>query len=116
MSRGRTVILVDDGLATGSTMRAAALRCAATARPHWSWPCRSRRRRPARSSAHEVDGSSAPCTPEPFYAVGLWYEDFSQTTDEEVALQPGLGRWRAGADAPSMNEAADRPGADGRQS
>ena len=84
-SRGtRTVILVDDGLATGSTMRAAvaALR-AARPGPH-------RRRRAGRGAAAPATGcrSGPRCvcavTPEPFHAVGLWYEDFSQTTDDEV--------------------------------
>ena len=82
--RGRTVILVDDGLATGSTMRAA---IAALRRQH---PKRIVAAVPVgaqeiceefRSEADEIVCS---CTPEPFYAVGLWYNDFSQTTDDEV--------------------------------
>jgi predicted phosphoribosyltransferase len=82
--RGRTVILVDDGLATGSTMRAAvrALRqfgpnrivvAVPTAAPS---TCAELR--------HEADECVCDMMPEPFYAVGLWYEDFSQTTDDEV--------------------------------
>jgi predicted phosphoribosyltransferase len=82
--QGWTVILVDDGLATGSTMRAAvaALRrlkpgeiivAVPTASPS---TCEEFR--------HEADACVCEITPEPFYAVGLWYEDFSQTTDEEV--------------------------------
>lgn len=82
--RGRTVILVDDGLATGATMRAAvaALRqedpdrivvAVPTAAPETCDEFRD-----------EVDEIVCAITPEPFYAVGLWYEDFSQTTDEEV--------------------------------
>jgi putative phosphoribosyl transferase len=81
---GKTVILVDDGLATGATMRAAALAV--------------RRENPARLvvavpvAAEEtcdafrdvVDEIVCGITPKPFRAVGLWYEDFSQTTDEEV--------------------------------
>jgi predicted phosphoribosyltransferase len=81
---GKTVILVDDGLATGATMRAAALAV--------------RRQNPARVvvavpvAAEEtcnafsdvVDEIVCGVTPKPFRAVGLWYEDFSQTTDEEV--------------------------------
>jgi putative phosphoribosyl transferase len=82
--RGRTVILVDDGLATGSTMRAAvaALRQQQPARIIVAVPVG------AAETCAELNGEAdeAVClrTPEPFYAVGLWYEDFSQTTDEEV--------------------------------
>jgi predicted phosphoribosyltransferase len=82
--RGRTVILVDDGLATGSTMRAAAmaLREQQPARIIVAVPVSSP------SSCNEfkalVDDCICVVTPEPFYAVGLWYEDFRQTTDEEV--------------------------------
>jgi predicted phosphoribosyltransferase len=81
---GRTVVLVDDGLATGSTMRAAVLAV--------------RRLRPARVVVAVPVGAGQTCqalrevadevvcafTPEPFRAVGLWYADFSQTTDDEV--------------------------------
>jgi predicted phosphoribosyltransferase len=80
----KTVILVDDGLATGSTMRAAAVAV--------------RRQNPARIvvavpvAAAEtcdefrdvVDEVVCGATPRPFHAVGLWYDDFSQTSDEEV--------------------------------
>ncbi|HEX2778367.1 MAG TPA: phosphoribosyltransferase [Gemmatimonadaceae bacterium] len=81
---GRTVIVVDDGLATGATMRAAvgALR----------------QRQPAAIIVAVPVAASATCEalrwtaddcvcvaqPEPFYGVGLWYHDFSQTTDDEV--------------------------------
>ena len=82
--RGRTVILVDDGLATGATMRAAVRRCASSSRPGSSWRSRSRRPRPATALQAEADEVVCGITPEPFHAVGLWYEDFSQTTDEEV--------------------------------
>jgi predicted phosphoribosyltransferase len=81
---GRTVILVDDGLATGSTMRAAVLAV--------------RRLRPSRivvavpvgawETCHALrevaDGVVCALMPESFRAVGLWYTDFSQTTDDEV--------------------------------
>jgi predicted phosphoribosyltransferase len=92
---GKTVILVDDGLATGSTMRAAALAV--------------RRMNPARivvavpvaaeetcdSFRDVVDDIVCGVTPSPFRAVGLWYEDFSQTTDEEVReLLEGAGASR----------------------
>ena len=82
--RGKTVILVDDGLATGATMRAAALAV--------------RDQQPAKIvvavpvAAEEtcdqfrdvVDDVVCAVTPKPFYAVGMWYEDFDQTTDDEV--------------------------------
>jgi putative phosphoribosyl transferase len=81
---GRTVILVDDGLATGSTMRAAvaALREERAARVVVAVPIAP----PETCDAFRdiVDDIVCARTPEPFYAVGLWYEDFSQTTDEEV--------------------------------
>jgi erythromycin esterase-like protein/predicted phosphoribosyltransferase len=99
--RDRTVILVDDGLATGSTMEAAilALRRDAPARIVVAAPvgapetCERLRR--------HADDVICVNTPHPFSAVGLWYEDFSQTTDEEVMrlLVPGsAGRPAAEAD------------------
>jgi predicted phosphoribosyltransferase len=82
--RGKTVILVDDGLATGSTMLAAvqALRQQGPARIVVAVPVAS----PDTCELMKayVDEIVCAATPEPFYAVGLWYEDFSQTTDEEV--------------------------------
>jgi len=82
--RGRTVILVDDGLATGATMHAAikALRQQEPAHIVVAVPTASLETCNALRS--EVDDIICAITPEPFYAVGLWYEDFSQTTDEEV--------------------------------
>lgn len=82
--RGRTVILVDDGLATGSSMRVAALAL--------------KQKNPAQivvavpvaspdtcaEFESEVDQVICAVTPEPFWAVGQWYLDFSQTSDEEV--------------------------------
>ena len=81
---GKTVILVDDGLATGSTMRAAvaALRQKGPKRLVVAVPIAA----PETCDAFrdEVDEIVCAVTPEPFHAVGLWYDDFSQTTDEEV--------------------------------
>jgi predicted phosphoribosyltransferase len=82
--RGRTVILVDDGLATGSTMRAAvaALRQGEPARIVIAAPVGA-----ADTCAElqqEADEAVCARTPEPFHAVGLWYKDFTQTTDDEV--------------------------------
>ena len=82
--RDRTVILVDDGLATGSTMRAAAaaLRSHAPARIVVAVPVGA----PATRDDLRTEVNDVICaiSPDPFYAVGLWYADFSQTTDEEV--------------------------------
>jgi putative phosphoribosyl transferase len=80
----KTVILVDDGLATGSTMRAAVMA--------------ARQQQPARVIVAAPVGAASTCadlateaddvvcvrTPDPFVAVGLWYRDFTPTTDSEV--------------------------------
>jgi putative phosphoribosyl transferase len=82
--RGKTIILVDDGLATGSTMRAAAaaLRQLKPARIVVAVPVSA----PQTCDEYQMGVDEIICavTPEPFYGVGLWYNDFSQTTDEEV--------------------------------
>jgi len=82
--RDRTVILVDDGLATGATVRVA---IAAIKEHH---PKEFIVAVPVASEAvcewvgKEVDHIICAETPRPFYAVGLWYKEFSQTSDEEV--------------------------------
>lgn len=81
---GRTVILVDDGLATGTTMRAAitALRSMKPSRIVVAVPAA-----PDDTCAEfnrEVDEVVCLMTPEPFWAVGSWYDDFTQTTDAGV--------------------------------
>ena len=89
---GLTVILVDDGLATGATMMAAATALRAQ-RPHRlvvAVPVAA----PETCAAMRelVDEIACVATPEPFLAVGMWYEDFSETSDEEVRellAQPG---------------------------
>lgn len=81
---GRTAIVIDDGLATGSTMQVAirALRRRQAGRIVAAVPtgaadtCEALRR--------EADEVVCATTPEPFRAVGLWYDDFSQTDDDEV--------------------------------
>jgi putative phosphoribosyl transferase len=81
---GSTVILIDDGLATGATMRAAA------AAVKTKNPAKIVIAVPTAASdtcsafENEVDKTICVATPEPFYGVGAWYEDFSQTTDKEV--------------------------------
>lgn len=83
--RNKVVIIVDDGLATGSTMRAAvrAVHTQSPAKIIAAAPvCAAETQE---SIGREVDTwCICAVTPEPFYAVGMWYRDFSQTTDEEV--------------------------------
>lgn len=80
----RTVILVDDGLATGSTMRAAvaALRVEGPRSIVIAVPVGAPET--CEAMAELVDDIVCLDTPEPFYAVGLWYENFDQTSDDEV--------------------------------
>jgi putative phosphoribosyl transferase len=82
--KGRTTILIDDGLATGSTMRAAvqALRQEGARKIVIAVPVAP----PETCEAFrdEVDDIICAVTPEPFRAVGIWYADFSETTDDEV--------------------------------
>jgi predicted phosphoribosyltransferase len=82
--KGKTVILIDDGLATGSTIRAAAqaLRQQQPARIVVAVPVSA----PETCDEYRIGVDEIICavTPEPFLGVGMWYLDFSQTTDEEV--------------------------------
>jgi putative phosphoribosyl transferase len=105
--QGKTIILVDDGLATGSTMRAAAAAL--------------RQQNPARIVVAVPVSASQTCdqyrmgvdeiicarTPEPFHGVGMWYEDFSQTTDEEVRelLEKAKSEYAAEAGHPELMHA-----------
>jgi predicted phosphoribosyltransferase len=81
---GRTVILVDDGLATGASMRVAvaALRREHPARIVVAVPIAP----PETCEALRQEADAVVCalSPDPFDAVGLWYDDFEQTTDDEV--------------------------------
>ena len=102
---GKTVILVDDGLATGSTMRAAAL-ALREGRPAWlvgAVPVASRTVCDAMRDV--VDEMVCAETPEPFFAVGLWYEDFGQTADDEVRRQLALAQQRMAAMGPPPSTA-----------
>jgi predicted phosphoribosyltransferase len=82
--RGRTVIVVDDGLATGSTMKAAlaALRKQQPAKLVVAVPTAP----PETCDSLRADADEVICaaTPDPFLAVGAWYRGFDQTTDDEV--------------------------------
>lgn len=81
---GKSVILVDDGLATGSTMRAAAIAV------HQQQPARVIVAVPVGAPstcaelANAADQVVCVRTPDPFVAVGLWYRDFTPTTDDDV--------------------------------
>lgn len=82
--RGRTIILIDDGLATGATMRAAvtALRVQRPEQLTVAVPVA-----PEETCAalrQEADEVVCLLSPQPFFAVGNWYHDFSQISDEEV--------------------------------
>jgi predicted phosphoribosyltransferase len=82
--RDRVILLVDDGLATGSTMKAAvrAVRAHGPSRVLVAVPVGA----PDTCRELEQDADEIVCArePDPFVAVGQWYHDFSQTTDEEV--------------------------------
>jgi len=82
--KGKTVILIDDGLATGSTIRAAAqaLRQQQPARIVVAVPVSA----PETCDEYRIGVDEIICavTPEPFLGVGMWYLDFPQTTDDEV--------------------------------
>jgi putative phosphoribosyl transferase len=82
--RGRTVIVIDDGLATGSTMRAAvqALRAMQPKRVIVAVPVGAAQT--CEEFREIVDEIVCLRTPDPFEAVGQWYDDFTQTTDAEV--------------------------------
>jgi putative phosphoribosyl transferase len=92
--RGRTVILVDDGLATGSTMRAAAaaLRSLGAARLVAAVPVAPKESCDAMREV--VDEVVCASLPERFQAVGEWYDDFSQISDQEVSELLRRGRLR----------------------
>jgi predicted phosphoribosyltransferase len=95
---GKTVLLVDDGLATGATMRAAvaAVRALGPSSVVVAVPVASPQARDETAAA--ADGCVCVSVPPDFTAVGEWYADFGQTTDEEVR---DLLAGRAEDDAPS---------------
>ena len=117
--RGQTVILVDDGLATGSTMRAAieALRRLEPARIVVAVPVADPTT--CEEIAAEADEVVSARTPRRFRAVGLWYTDFSQTTDDEVRdlLQRAAPLWHAtaGREPETRERRWQREGEDGAE-
>jgi len=84
--RGRTIILTDDGLATGASMKAAskAVRAEGPHRLIVAVPVASRQT--CDELRGDVDEVICAETPEPFMSVGSWYDDFRQTTDEDVKM------------------------------
>ncbi len=104
---GRTVILTDDGLATGATMRAAvaALRRRGPAAIVVAVPVAA----PATCEAFRAIVEEVVCLvlPEPFEAVGYWYADFSQTTDEEVRDLLARAAAERAAPAPEAGQAGE---------
>lgn len=84
--RGQTVILIDDGLATGASMQAAVegLKLHGPKRIVVAVPTAARET--CEEFERRVDEVVCPFTPSPFRGVGLWYEDFSQTSDDEVRM------------------------------
>jgi putative phosphoribosyl transferase len=110
------VILVDDGLATGASMRAAAiaLRRLGPAELVVGVPVAAEET--CDEFRAEVDRIVCAVTPRPFRAVGLWYKDFSQTTDEEVCqLLERSAREKKGGGAPNGPPAQQRSAARGAE-
>ena len=107
---GKTAIVVDDGIATGSTARAACqvARAHGAARVVLAVPVAP----PSSIEALASVADEIVCVeaPEPFLAIGQWYQDFAQTADEEVV---GLLDRAAGQGAGGGSAGRDRPGRDG---
>jgi predicted phosphoribosyltransferase len=80
----KIIILIDDGLATGATMRAAAAAVKTKSPAKIVIAVPTAARDTCEAFGKEVDEIICIATPEPFYGVGAWYGDFSQTTDKEV--------------------------------
>lgn len=84
--KGRTVIIIDDGLATGASMRAAILGLRTHSPAEIVIAVPTAALETCEALEPEVDQMICATMPEPFYGVSRWYEDFSQTTDEEVRI------------------------------
>lgn len=95
--KDRIVVLVDDGLATGSTMRAAAAALSQRDPERLVIAVPIAAPEACRELKVEVDEIVCAMTPEPFWAVGYWYQNFDETTDEEVQNLLEGARQRADA-------------------
>lgn len=82
--RGRIIILIDDGLATGATMRAAVRAVRQRQPAHIVVAVPVSAQSTALEMRAEADVVVCTYTPEPFFGVGAWYRNFEQTTDQEV--------------------------------
>ena len=96
---GRTVIVVDDGLATGATMRAAIAGVRAHEPAEIVAAVPTAAAETCADLQDEADTVICAETPQPFFGVGAWYHNFSQTTDEEVRELLEKAHERATADA-----------------
>lgn len=100
--RGRTVVIVDDGIATGATVRAAirAARASGARRIVVAAPVAAAES--AQRLREEADDVVVLATPEPFFAVGLWYRHFEAVDDGEIAalLESSAAEVRDTTDAP----------------
>jgi putative phosphoribosyl transferase len=81
---GRTVVVVDDGMATGSTMRAAVAARRARGAQQIVVAVPVGARETCQQLSGEADEVVCALTPAGFHAVGQWYDDFTQTTDDEI--------------------------------
>ena len=101
---GRTVIVVDDGIATGSTARAACMvaRARGASRVILAVPVGSVEA--AASLRRTADEVVCLHTPARFFAIGEWYDDFSQVSDEEVTVLLGKAAgWSTGSDCAELH-------------
>jgi predicted phosphoribosyltransferase len=104
--RGRTAIVVDDGLATGSTMRAAIRALQRSGAKHIVVAVPVAARSTADDIATEADELLCAVVPEPFHAVSLWYEDFEPVSDDEVRALLDRARREIGAPEAAREEQA----------
>lgn len=100
---GRTVILIDDGLATGATMRAAAMAIQSQEPARMIIAVPVATRLVCRELRALVDQVVCLMTPDPFFAVGVWYDDFTQTPDAEVRDLLGRRRRELGEQSSTDN-------------
>jgi putative phosphoribosyl transferase len=97
---GRTAVVVDDGMATGATARAACLVARAHGAPRVVMAAPVASRQSVALLGEVADQVIALEEPEPFYAVGQWYLDFQQTSDEQVLSLLGASRRASGREGP----------------